>query len=221
MELLVLLVFKWPTYFPELCGGTRAKPGHKLEIQRMIWIWDLQGFWPYIMMPDSSGTNLAMFWNLERKCDTWLFAEWHCLRRKPVAIAPFQLRERHCFFCLCTLNFQNHKFWQCWVQLALMCDENQFEKVAGNTKRSCGRFDLFSWGHACEAYIYNPKVWLQRPENSFKSSLFFIVCFCPFLVLLMLFSVCLCKQTLLNTYLPATYCMKPAWVCMCTYTFIW
>ena len=51
---------------------------------------------------------------------------------------------------------------------------NELETIAGNTKDSGERFDLFSWGYVYEAYVRNPVVAGERwPESSFKSGLRF------------------------------------------------
>lgn len=215
MELLVLLVFRWPTYFPEFCGGTRAKPGHKLEIQRMIWIWDLQGFWPYIMMPDLSGKksrnvlkSRAGMWHITF-CRTALFEKKTCCNNAVPA-------SRTTLFLL-SLHF---KLPEPQI-LAVLSDENQFERVARNTKGSCERFDLFSWGHACEAYIYiTQKCGCRGLKTAskvvyFLSSVFvlFGFCLCCFLF------VCASKHCWTHIYLQCTAWNQHGYVCVHIYLY--
>ena len=69
------------------------------------------------------------------------------------------------------------------------------EKIAGITKGSWGRFDLFSWGYVCEAYVRNPKWWLQWPESSFKSGPCTFCLFLPSIDFAYIVCVFVCAST--------------------------
>ena len=64
------------------------------------------------------------------------------------------------------------------VNSVFICAEfHKLERMAGNTKGTWGRFKLLSWGDVSEAYVRNPKWWLQWPESTVVSKVVYVILF--------------------------------------------